>query len=356
VLLDHSSHKSDRQSVAPSLIHAHLTRRNDILQAVTRHDLWFLVWCGASALALWSLVLIVWISPTVEAGQSKTVNQGVYSTEQAQRGQTLYKDQCAPCHGTTLGGDIAPPLTGNDFVSVWDKQPLSALFNKIRRTMPQDAPGKLTGEQVADVVAYILQAGKFPTAQTPLSADETVLNLIAWGTGSGVPVKPTAVGASIPTLQATGNMAQLMRGLLFPTSNLIFNVQNTDPGGQKVGWEPTKSAFSWVDWGAGIYSGWEMVDNAAVTISDTAPLLLQPRRCENGKPAPVERPDWIKFTQGLADAGRIAFKASQSRNRDAVIEATNDLAGACGNCHEVYRDKPGGGVTDPSNKAARCVP
>jgi mono/diheme cytochrome c family protein len=321
-----------------------------------RHCRRFIVSCAASALGLGSIIFTERVSPTVEAGQSQMVNQGVYSTEQAQRGQALYKDQCAPCHGANLGGDIGPPLTGNDFVSVWEKQPLSALFNKIRRTMPQDEPGKLTGEQVADIVAYVLQASKFPTGQTSLSADENVLNRIAWGAGSTAPVKSAAVPATVPALQATGNMAQLMRGLLFPTSNLIFNVQNTDPGGQKVGWEPTKSAFSWVDWGAGIYSGWEMVDNAAVTISDAAPLLLQPRRCENGKPAPVERPDWIKFTQGLTDAGRIAFKASQSRNRDAVIEATNDLAGACLNCHEVYRDKPGGGAADPSNKAARCVP
>ncbi len=99
-----------------------------------------------------------------------------------------------------------------------------------------------------------------------------------------------------------------------------------------------------------------MVDYAAIALAESAPLILSPRRCENGKAAPVERADWIKFTQGLAEAGRAAYKASQSRNRDAVVESTNQIADACLACHEAYRDKPGGTLADPSNKAARCVP
>ena len=71
---------------------------------------------------------------------------------------------------------------------------------------------------------------------------------------------------------------------------------------------------------------------------------------------PVERQDWITFTKDMVSAGRAAYRASQTRNRDAVIESTNQLASSCENCHMVYRDKPGGTQTDPSNKAARCVP
>jgi len=110
-----------------------------------------------------------------------------------------------------------------------------------------------------------------------------------------------------------------------------------------------------VDWGAGIYSGWELVDYAAIAIAESAPLLLSPdRRCENGKPVPVDRPDWIQFTAELAEAGRAAYRASQSRNREAVSEVTNQIADACLRCHQVFRDKPGGTTADPSNKVARC--
>ena len=176
----------------------------------------------------------------------------------------------------------------------------------------------------------------------------------------------TLVGPAAPTPRAAatsaeaitlakplGNMAQVMRGILFPSSNLLFQVQTYDPAAPKTGYEPGTASFSWVDWGAGIYSGWELVDYAAVAIAESAPLLLAPaRRCENGKPVPVDRPDWIQFTAELAEAGRAAYRASQSRNREAVSDVTNQIADACLHCHEVYRDKPGGTTVDPSNKAA----
>src|SRR6185503_4550198 len=134
-------------------------------------------------------------------------------------------------------------------------------------------------------------------------------------TGTAPPATPTV--ASIPSFPPAANLGQLMKGVLFPSSNIIFNVQGNDPGVQKTGaYQPSSTGtagFSWVDWGAGIYSGWELVDYASVTLADVAPLLLTPgRRCENGKPVPVGRADWVKFTEELAQAGRAAYKASQS--------------------------------------------
>ena len=66
------------------------------------------------------------------------------------------------------------------------------------------------------------------------------------------------------------------------------------------------------------------------------------------------REDLARTEAELAEAGKAAYRASQSRNREAVSEVTNRIADACLRCHEVYRDKPGGTVADPSNKAARC--
>jgi hypothetical protein len=99
-----------------------------------------------------------------------------------------------------------------------------------------------------------------------------------------------------------------------------------------------------------------VVDYAAIALSESAPLLMTPgRRCENGKPVPIQNADWIQFTQGLVDAGKAAYKASQTRTQMAVDEVSGTVADACLACHEVYRDKPGGTTADPSNKAARCV-
>jgi hypothetical protein len=284
----------------------------------------------------------------------------VYSDAQATRGQTLYKQRCGSCHGSALLGQNGPPLTGDDFIAAWATQPLSDLVNKIKNTMPENDPGKLTREQSADLVAYILQAGKFPAGQAALSAEEAALNLITIpAPPSSAARRPAAAARAggAPAFPPAGNMAQLMRGILFPSSNLIFNVQTHNPDEVKAAANgtPNDGGFSWVDWGAGIYKPWELVDYAAVALAESAPLMLTPgRRCENGKPVPVDQPDWIKFTEELAAAGRAAYKASQTRNQEVVSDATNDLADSCLHCHEVYRDRRGGGG-DPGNKSNRCT-
>jgi hypothetical protein len=71
---------------------------------------------------------------------------------------------------------------------------------------------------------------------------------------------------------------------------------------------------------------------------------------------PVDRPDWIKFTQELADVGRAAYRVSQTRNQEAVSDFTSQLADSCAHCHQVYRDKRGFRPGDPAAAAARCTP
>jgi mono/diheme cytochrome c family protein len=294
-------------------------------------------------------------SLAVHAGQARTVQQGVYSDAQAARGEQVYT-LCQPCHGDSLGGGLGPPLTGEAFLSSRRDWPLSDLATKIQNTMPQNSPGSLTPQQTADVIAYILRVAKFPSGTADLSADQSVLAQIGWPTTAAAAAAPPATPGA-QAFPAVGNMAQVMRGILFPSSNIIFNVQGQNPGAEKTPYASGTTAFSWVDWGAGIYPGWELVDFAAIAIAESAPLLMTPgRRCENGRPVPIERADWQQWTNELVEAGRAAYRASQSRNQEAVIAATDQLATACQNCHEVYRDKPGGTTTDPSNKAARCVP
>src|SRR5690606_36621646 len=101
-------------------------------------------------------VCVVSISILAHAQAPRTVRDGVYTDAQAARGQAIYAAQCASCHGEDLTGAQAPPLVGDPFVANWNDQPLSALAGKIRNTMPLDAPGDLTPQQSADLVAHIL--------------------------------------------------------------------------------------------------------------------------------------------------------------------------------------------------------
>ena len=149
---------------------------------------------------------------------------------------------------------------------------------------------------------------------------------------------PQETAPAGPTPKAYANLAQVMQGIPFPASNLIFDTQSNDPGAKPAegtGSGGATAAFS------GVYGGWKAVENAAIALSETANLIMIPGRlCQNGRPVPLDRADFQKFAQGLADAGQAALKAAQSKNLDAMVEVSGTVSDACAACHEVYRDKP----------------
>ena len=106
--------------------------------------------------------------------QARSVGDGVYTEAQAKRGATLYAEQCAACHGETLGGvaDLFPALTGDPFIASWQGKSVGDLFDKISMTMPALDPGSLKPEQAADLVSYILSMSKYPAGTADLAAGE----------------------------------------------------------------------------------------------------------------------------------------------------------------------------------------
>ena len=107
---------------------------------------------------------------SIRAQPQKTVWDGVYTDEQAKRGAQLYAKSCAGCHGDGLGGvESAPALTGPAFYANWEGETLDALYERMRISMPQDAPGSLTRAQNADILAHVLSVGDYPSGTTPLS-------------------------------------------------------------------------------------------------------------------------------------------------------------------------------------------
>ena len=110
---------------------------------------------------------------------TRSVWDGVYTSDQAKRGQGLYAVNCAPCHGDQLdGGEGAPALTGSEFMGAWGGQTVGGLFDRIRSTMPADRPGTLSREENAAILAYILQSNKFPAGTTELAHESEVLKQI----------------------------------------------------------------------------------------------------------------------------------------------------------------------------------
>ena len=275
----------------------------------------------------------------VQGQQTRSISDGVYSAAQATRGQALYKAQCAECHGNALEGTIGSPLAGDGFLSAWSSRSLATLVDKIQKTMPFSTPGSLSRQQSTDLAGYILQFGKFPAGQRDLT--DATLAQIAFPV-----VRKTDTSA-----QPAGNLAELMRAIAFPNSNILFNLQVKDPDKQPK--KQPGNSLDYVDWGSTVYQGWLAVDQAALAITETAPLLLTPgRRCQNGKPVPVERADWKQYVAALEDVGKLAYRESKARNYAAFEGIAEKLNDACANCHKVYRDKGGA----EGSGATRCQP
>src|SRR5713226_2466320 len=117
---------------------------------------------------------IAWVivSVCVIAQSPASVWDGIYSAEQAKRGESLYVRECASCHGAMLEGrGQAPALAGAEFTANWNGMTVGDLFEKIRSSMPADQPGRLSGDENATILAFILSFNKFPAAITELSSD-----------------------------------------------------------------------------------------------------------------------------------------------------------------------------------------
>jgi hypothetical protein len=161
--------------------------------------------------------------------------------------------------------------------------------------------------------------------------------------------KPTGDGAAQAppafTPQVHANLAQMMRGIPFTFSNIVFDAQSEDPGAPKKPAEVGAGATSTF---RNVYGGWQEVENSALALSESATLMMMPGRvCENGKPVPVDDEEYRKGAESLIAAGRAAYSAAQARNQDAILEVSDTVATACANCHEPYRDF--------DNPADRCT-
>ena len=298
-----------------------------------------------------ALYLAAAFSPRVGARQAgRSAGDGVYSAAQAKRSEALYQNSCATCHGSKLEGNLGPPLAGQSVLGAWNRQTVADLFDKIRNTMPADAPGTLTDAQTADLVAYTLQTNQFRTGAVDLAANSAALRGITMAAPAAAAAGSQAASApaSAMSFPAVGNMNQVMRGILFPSSNILFDTQTQDPSARPKGTANADAPTITQRYG-NVYDPWIIVDVAAIAIAESGPILMTPgRRCENGKPVPVDQADWQKYVQGVVEVGREAYRVAQTRKQEAVAELTEKLAESCAACHRVYRDG--------RNAANRCTP
>jgi mono/diheme cytochrome c family protein len=126
------------------------------------------------------------VAATAQTNDVASIADGVFTAEQARRGQIAYTGPCDRCHGYKLDGasddpDMlpAPPVAGPKFLRKWNGRTLAALFEYLRATMPANNPGYLSDAEIAEIVAYMLASSDMPAGDAPLPSDAQQLARIA---------------------------------------------------------------------------------------------------------------------------------------------------------------------------------
>jgi hypothetical protein len=158
-----------------------------------------------------------------------------------------------------------------------------------------------------------------------------LVSLLVASACNPAPEAPPAAAAQIQ-----GSMNQVMRGILYPNSNIIFDAQDRDPGGEADPADPTAPAHAFY----GTYGGWGAVENASMALYEAANLVQLPgRKCANGKDVPLQDETFQKGLQALRDTAMLSYKTAQSKDMNAMLDVSDKLTQACSTCHDKFRDK-----------------
>ncbi len=103
----------------------------------------------------------------IVSADPRTVNDGVYTEDQADVGEVLYKEHCMLCHDKKY---FRPVLKR------WEGQPLSIMFTVMSTSMPESNPGYLSQKEYVDILAYILSLSRYAAGDTELDQADGALN------------------------------------------------------------------------------------------------------------------------------------------------------------------------------------
>ncbi len=132
---------------------------------------------------------IVWVAMTVLAASHCTsvsrsgshapppepaAVAGFFSETQAARGREMFTSMCSACHDTR-------EFRGAEFEWDWRRQTVWDLYKTMAETMPEDAPGSLSPETYAAVIAYILSINEYPAGPIDLTPAQASMDSVPLG-------------------------------------------------------------------------------------------------------------------------------------------------------------------------------
>ena len=138
----------------------------------------------------------------------------------------------------------------------------------------------------------------------------------------------------VQTRRPASTVQQLMQAILFPNANVIFATESDDPSAVPRDAKPSTSTNPL----AGLYGGWQAVENSSLALLESADLLdLNGRTCANGTPVPVDESQWKAAVEAMREAARASGAAARARSQEQISEANGRLAESCSSCHRLYR-------------------
>ena len=141
-----------------------------------------------------------------------------------------------------------------------------------------------------------------------------------------------------PPRRQPANLAEVMRAILLPNSNVIFAAQHEGFTSVPPDADPSLATDPF----RGVYGGWQAVDNAGVALVEATRLLtVSGRVCSNGTPVPVQDGEFRRMVGDLRAAGLAASAAARSNDHTGLLDAAEQVSSACSACHLRYRERGG---------------
>jgi cytochrome c len=119
------------------------------------------------SLAASFIALAIFSIFSVTSADPRTVNEGVYTKDQAKVGEGLYEAQCILCHDKKY---FRPVLKR------WEGQPINVLYTVMSTSMPESNPGFLSEKEYVDILAYILSLSRYAAGDTELDYNDGALS------------------------------------------------------------------------------------------------------------------------------------------------------------------------------------
>jgi len=112
------------------------------------------------------------VTLAAQSPPTRTVWDGAYTAEQAERGKSAYAASCARCHGGSLEGGMGRSLVGTSFWNKWREQSVGDLLDYVSKNMPmgQTSTTTLSAPVYADIVSFLLKSNDLPAGAAELTA------------------------------------------------------------------------------------------------------------------------------------------------------------------------------------------